>query len=98
MLPNTAEPECNVRELENAVEHAFVMCQGSEITAEDLPATIGRPAEGRALRPECASCQGERDRIVGALQRHLGNRSRAAEDLHMHRTTLWRKMKTYGLA
>ena len=44
-----------------------------------------------------ASEQSEKEVIAEALHRHRGNRSRVAEELGMHRSTLWRKMKIYGL-
>jgi transcriptional regulator with PAS, ATPase and Fis domain len=39
----------------------------------------------------------EKDVIEEALQRHHGNRAKVAVELGMHRSTLWRKMKVYGL-
>ena len=39
----------------------------------------------------------ERQVIVETLQRHNGNRTRAAAELGVHRSTLWRKLKSYGL-
>ncbi|MDQ3519226.1 MAG: hypothetical protein M3466_12575, partial [Gemmatimonadota bacterium] len=44
-----------------------------------------------------ASTDDERSLIVTALSDANGNRSRAAEQLGMGRTTLWRKMRSYGL-
>jgi PAS domain S-box-containing protein len=88
----------NVRELENAIEHAFVMCRGDEIGPDDLPATIAQSAATGPMQRRKLPVQGERERILSALRRHMGNRTRAADDLDMHRSTLWRKMKTLGLA
>ena len=85
----------NVRELENAIEHAIVMCDGEEIRVEHLPEHVfdeSRIAGGFVLDEGS-----EKDVIEEALQRHRGNRVRVAEELGMHRSTLWRKMKTYGL-
>ena len=39
----------------------------------------------------------ENQLIVEVLRRHHGNRSQAANELGMHRSTLWRKIKSYGL-
>jgi PAS domain S-box-containing protein len=85
----------NVRELENAIEHAFVMCHGDEILVEHLPPhiltdTIPGPA---AISQE----KSEKQMILETLKRYNGNRSRAAIELGMHRSTLWRKMKTLGI-
>ncbi len=85
----------NVRELENIIEHAFVMSQDEEIRLEHLPADVvsGGSMAGRAALPE----NSERSMIVESLRRNGGNRSRAARELGMHRSTLWRKLKVLGL-
>ena len=85
----------NVRELENAIEHAFVMCHGPEIAPEHLPLYITshvspQNGNGHPLN--------EKDMILQTLGRYHGNRSKAAAELSMHRSTLWRKMKTLGIA
>lgn len=85
----------NVRELENAVEHAFVMCHEEEIQPQHLPAVITR--EGKMVNGVTPKKKDEREVIAEALQRHGGNRTRAAEELGIHRTTLWRKLKVYDL-
>jgi transcriptional regulator with PAS, ATPase and Fis domain len=86
----------NVRELENAVEHAMVMCQGEEIQVEHLPQHIVAESEGS--NGFVYSQRNEKDVIEEALQRHHGNRAKVADELGMHRSTLWRKMKIHGLA
>jgi PAS domain S-box-containing protein len=86
----------NVRELENAIEHAFVMCQGEEIRVEHLPDHIVGGSAGAQVGPPDAH-PSEAQRIVEALRRCLGNRTQAAKELKMHRTTLWRKSKMYGI-
>jgi transcriptional regulator with PAS, ATPase and Fis domain len=85
----------NVRELENAVEHAMVMCRGNEIRIEHLPQHV--VAESEERHGFVCEEKSEREVIREALHRHLGNRAKVADDLGMHRSTLWRKMKTYGL-
>jgi PAS domain S-box-containing protein len=84
----------NVRELQNAIEHAFVMCQGEELLPEHLPEHLR--AEGR-LASRAAGPDAERRILEEALRRHGGNRSAAASELRMHRSTLWRKLKTYRI-
>jgi PAS domain S-box-containing protein len=86
----------NVRELENAIEHAVVMCDDEEIRVEHLPEQI--VAESRASNGFMLDRKSEKEVIEEALRRHQGNRSRVAEELGMHRSTLWRKLKTYGIA
>jgi PAS domain S-box-containing protein len=84
----------NVRELQNAIEHAFVMCDGDELLPEHLPGHITADAE--VSRPALARSS-EKQIIEEALRRHHGNRSAAASELRMHRSTLWRKLKTYRI-
>jgi transcriptional regulator with PAS, ATPase and Fis domain len=85
----------NVRELENAIEHAFVMCHEEAIRAEHLPAVITR--QGATTHGVTADPRSEKEVILEALRRNKGNRTKAAEELGIHRTTLWRKAKSYGL-
>jgi transcriptional regulator with PAS, ATPase and Fis domain len=86
----------NVRELENAVEHAMVMCRDEEIQVEHLPQHI--VAESRMSNGFVYSRGNEKEVIEEALRRHQGNRAKVADELGMHRSTLWRKMKSYGIA
>ncbi len=91
----------NVREIENAIEHAFVVCQGAEITIFDLPpelrqARVENYGNLRKIVP--ADPDAEREAIVRALEECNWNRTQAAAKLKMGRTTLWRKMKAYGFA
>lgn len=87
----------NVRELENAIEHAFVCCRGRRFTLDDLPEEIrGKEAQAGKRRP--SSLKQEKEAIVQALREAGGNRSQAARALGINRTTLWRKLKQYGLA
>jgi len=85
----------NVRELENAIEHAFVMCHDEAITADHLPAAITR--QSRAVNGVTPRKRDEKEVILEALRRNNGNRSQAARELGIHRSTLWRKAKQYGL-
>jgi two-component system, NtrC family, response regulator HydG len=84
----------NVRELENAIEHAFVMCEGDRIEPQHLPAQI-REITSAGLGAEGGEAN-ERHLIDCALRQHGGNRTHAARELGIHRTTLWRKMKVFG--
>jgi DNA-binding NtrC family response regulator len=89
----------NVRELMSVVERAAVDAGFGRIEAQHLPAELRAGAESgaepryRATR----SADDERDAIVAALERTDGAIARAAELLGMGRTTLWRKLKQYGL-
>lgn len=85
----------NVRELENAIEHGLVLCRGGLLEAEHLPAELGDEAAGTAAGSEPGD---ERAILVAALERTGWNRTRAARQLGIDRTTLWRKMKTLGIS
>jgi len=90
----------NIRELENAIEHAFVLCQAQQIGPEHLPPHIfqepvARTHEGVPHRSDLQRL--ERETILRTLDRHGGNRTRAAQKLGIHRTTLQRKLKRLGL-
>jgi len=85
----------NVRELENIIEQAFVLCRGEWIELHHLPPEL-RPA---APRPDYAGGpmslrSMERCLIEAALQRHRGNRTRAARELGIDPSTLYRKLKS----
>lgn len=91
----------NVRELFSAVERAAIRAGGSRIEAQHLPEPIrdsvgsgAAAGEGRYQAPEA---EVEREAIVAALEEAGGSRTRAAELLGMSRTTLWRRMKEFGL-
>jgi len=86
----------NIRELHNVIEHALVICRGSVITVKDLPEYL-RPHEPEQL-PETPSLEELESRlIVSTLRKHGWNRGLAAKELGMHKTTLWRKMKRFGI-
>jgi DNA-binding NtrC family response regulator len=128
----------NVRELENAIEHAVVVAEGSIIGGADLPTAIreprllpsgvggsdggpgqawgeddarragGRPAgDPRSLGPATDPADDarvtwslaavEKEHIQRVLARHRGNATTAARQLGVSRTTLWRKLRRYGL-
>ena len=84
----------NVREIENIIEHAFVMCRSGLIQPAHQPTDL----HGRAL-PEGPSplAAAERETLRRALDRHPNDRTAAAEALGLHRSTLWLKLKRHGL-
>jgi len=91
----------NVRELENFIEYAFVLCHGSVIEAQHLPRELldGAPKNGdEGTKPTSKPLnQAEAITIMRALRQHGGNRRMTAAHLGINKTTLWRKMKKYGI-
>ena len=95
----------NARELENIIEYSFVLCHNGFIDLRHLPEELAAasraPAIGsastRTSTPMTALHRGEADVIRSALERQGGRVSHVASDLGISRTTLWRKLKKYGL-
>ena len=88
-----------MRELSNVIEYAFAVGLGDAIHLEDLPPELRgqAPPMGPYDEPEPSLEGQERDRILGALRETRGKKGAAAEKLGMSRTTLWRKMREYGI-
>ncbi len=89
----------NVRELENIVEHAFVLCRAGLIEPCCLPPTLRREADAPSARgkgPRTLKSL-ETLHIADALRRHEGNRTAAAKELGINPSTLFRKIKSLGL-
>jgi len=87
----------NVRELENIIEHAFVLCRGGLIELHHLPPEM-RPADPELHRTHPTSLAAmEKLLIVEALHRNKGNRKRAARDLGIDASTLYRKAKALDI-
>lgn len=90
----------NVRELENALEHAMVLSTGGSLRGEHLPPEIGAgrtPGNRAGLRDVPSGSSQERELLLAALRQTGWHRSRAARQLGIDRTTLWRKLKEHGL-
>ena len=87
----------NVRELENIIEHAFVLCAGGMIQPDHLPDEL--QPRTRIARRETMDLlsEYEKDLILSALQKNRWNRLRTAKDLGIHKTTLFRKIRKLGI-
>jgi PAS domain S-box-containing protein len=85
----------NARELENVVEHAFVLCQSGLIGLHHLPKEVLESAGLVAVGPKVGATLKsiEALHIADAQRRHEGNRTAAAEELGIHPTTLRRKIQ-----
>ncbi len=94
----------NVRELENIIAHAVILCDGDTIRAEDLPESVRQGAPARLALPERLSertptLQEMEERLIRAtLEAVRGNQTEAAKRLGISRSTLWRKVREYGIA
>lgn len=91
----------NVRELENILEHAVIICQNNLIRPEHLPDyTSQQPStsESGPVTTGSGSDEPERREIIRVLKHHKGHRAKTAAALRMDRTTLWRKMKKYHIS
>ena len=91
----------NIRELENAVEHAFVVCIDNTIQMDDLPRRILDhigSGEDRTPIARLPLEDAEAEAIRGVLEANEYNRTQAARELGISRNTLWRKMKKYRIS
>jgi len=93
----------NIRELENIIEYGFVICHGSIIQKEHLPAELltageAEPAPAASASNPISRTIDERSRLIEVLRRNGGNMTTAAKELGMHRTTLWRKLRRYQIS
>jgi PAS domain S-box-containing protein len=92
----------NIRELENILEHALIVCRTNIIERSHLPLKFQHAASGplpaeprRTIENEIEI--GQKKLILETLRKHNWNKGRTAAALNINRTTLWRKMKKYGL-
>lgn len=90
----------NVRELENAIEHAFVHCQSGLIMPEHLPDEILKQSSmvDRTDIPDDPIAEAEKEVILKILSKTGWKISKTAKMLKISRTTLWRKMKKYDIS
>lgn len=88
----------NIRELENVVERAFVLCGEGEIGIGHLPEELrARGVAGSACDVRSAHQILDSQAIRAALERNGFNRLAAARELGIHKTTLFRRMKKLGI-
>ena len=89
----------NVRELQNIIEHAFVLCRGGLIELSHLPVSLRGEARPQPLTGAegCDLRSLEAMHIADAVRRHGGNRTAAAKTLGINPSTLFRKIKSLGI-
>ncbi|MGB2821501.1 MAG: sigma 54-interacting transcriptional regulator [Phycisphaerae bacterium] len=85
----------NVRELENIIEHAFVLCRAGLIQLQHLPADLRGKGAREPLRPAGGMSLKSMEKLLieDAIRRHNGNRTAAAKELGINASTLFRKIK-----
>jgi two-component system response regulator HydG len=90
----------NVRELENAIERASILARSDSVESDDLPPHVSAGLQlgpSPALPRQISLAEAERAHILQTMERFGRNHSGAAEALGIGRTTLWRKLKEYGI-
>jgi transcriptional regulator with PAS, ATPase and Fis domain len=89
----------NVRELENIIEQAFVLCRGELIEPQHLPIELRPQATAAAVLDAATSLRSAQERLIQtALERNQGNRLLTARQLGINPSTLYRKLKAFGLS
>ena len=87
----------NIRELENIIEHAFVLCPGGMIQVSHLPDYL----QPKITVPQRTTLrlmdQFEKELILTTLQKNHWNRLKTAKELGIHKTTLFRRVKKLGI-
>ena len=88
----------NIRELENCMENAVIMCRGNMITVEDLPFAMRKDAGDNYVKIRLGTTldNAEKSLIMATLDMCKGNKSKAAEVLAIGRKTLHRKLDEYA--
>jgi PAS domain S-box-containing protein len=88
----------NVRELRNAVEHGFVLCQGRLIQPSHLPGWLNAGGHPEAAPVGSGTLEDlERRHILSVLRQNDYNRLAASQQLGIHKSTLFRKLKKLGI-
>ena len=93
----------NVRELENIIEHALIVCQDKIIERIHLPLSlqdgISSPLPEEEKRPFDREIEfSEKTLILDTLRKYNWNKGKTASALEINRTTLWRKIKKYNIS
>ncbi len=88
----------NVRELENIIEQAFVLCKGGLVEVNHLPPELRLREPVTSGEPGSMNLREVEKHLISlALELHHGSRKKAAKELGINTSTLFRKMRSYGI-
>lgn len=87
----------NIRQLENSIERGAALCRGDCIQVEDMPIRLREASLVRKGETIQSLQVMERAHILSTLERVGWNRKQAAELLQISTTTLWRRLKEFGI-
>jgi DNA-binding NtrC family response regulator len=87
----------NIRELENVIERASILCPGDEIKIEHLPDEIISSSPPKNSDMRTARTLLEKEIILTALQQNKFDPIKTAKSLGIHKTTLYRKLKKLNI-
>ena len=87
----------NIRELENIIEYASIMCHGTLIQPQHLPREFQSMSSAVSISTGSTLKDMEMRTVYSALECNNWKRKAAAKELGIDRTTLWRKMKRLGI-
>ena len=92
----------NIRELENIIEHCFILCNGNIIQTEHLPKNLKiqkeKTSSEKSLHIKNNLIETEKEIIISALENNKWNKKQTAKELKINPSTLWRKMKKYNIS
>ena len=94
----------NIRELENVIEHGFVLCNRDEMDIPDLPLELRQPGtahpESPGAGPDAIRTQDtplDREKLLQVLNDSAWNKAEAGRRLGLSRTSVWKYMKKWGI-
>jgi len=92
----------NIRELENIIEHCFILCRDSIVKREHVPSELLKTdqehiTDSLLTHTPITKSINEQEQIISALRSCGSVISKAAEELGIHRSTLWRKIQRYHI-
>jgi PAS domain S-box-containing protein len=88
----------NIRELANIIERAFILCKSGLIEKKHLPESLFMETAGHAPSEPMSFKDMESTYLIRALKQNNWNRLQTAKQLGMHKSTLYRKIKSLGLS